>query len=460
MTYHTITLLRLLVLGGLVTVGLMALVPDRVQAQDAKVFHACRIPDVGVIYMIKEPGLPDECLAPRHVEFSWPEETTVGEAQLLAATKKPKKEESWSLTGNSGTDGGATNFLGTSDNQALELHVNGARALRLEPNATSPNLIGGFSGNSVTAGVFGATIGGGGEISLGVNSVTDIYGTVGGGRNNQAGDGPGPFNSPQATVGGGIDNTASSQGATVGGGQANTASGTSATVGGGLGNNTSDFFATVGGGSNNTASGFAATVPGGEFNVAAGDYSFAAGRQAKIAAAHDGSFLFADHNNSAFNSATADEFAVRASGGFRFRTSSDLSMGCNLTAGSAGFVCTSDRNRKQNFRDEDGEAVLTEIGRMTIQSWNWKGGDQKVRHLGPTAQDFYAAFRLGEGETTISTVDLDGVNMLAVQALGKRTTDLRAEVAVLREQNAELLRRLMELEAILGSPATADVAQK
>ncbi len=39
----------------------------------------------------------------------------------------------WSLNGNSGTTPG-TNFLGTTDNQALELKVNGQRALRIEPN--------------------------------------------------------------------------------------------------------------------------------------------------------------------------------------------------------------------------------------------------------------------------------------------------------------------------------------
>ncbi len=50
----------------------------------------------------------------------------------------------WSLTGNSGTAPGM-NFVGTTDNQALELRVNGARALRLEPGST-PNVIGGLSG--------------------------------------------------------------------------------------------------------------------------------------------------------------------------------------------------------------------------------------------------------------------------------------------------------------------------
>jgi len=68
-----------------------------------------------------------------------------------------------SLTGNAGTMPG-TNYLGTSDGQALEIRVNGLRALRLEPNSNSPSLIGGYSGNSLTNGVYGAAIGGGGML--------------------------------------------------------------------------------------------------------------------------------------------------------------------------------------------------------------------------------------------------------------------------------------------------------
>ena len=74
----------------------------------------------------------------------------------------------------------------TRDGDAMELTVDGARALRLEPNATSPNVIGGYSGNTVTGGKVGATIGGGGSSSW-INSVTDSYGTVGGGGDNTAG---------------------------------------------------------------------------------------------------------------------------------------------------------------------------------------------------------------------------------------------------------------------------------
>ncbi|HET9530004.1 MAG TPA: DNRLRE domain-containing protein, partial [Blastocatellia bacterium] len=62
--------------------------------------------------------------------------------------------------------------------------------MRTEATATTPNVVGGFSGNTVTPGVLGATIGGGGA-NLSLNLVTDSFGTVGGGFKNQLGDGDG-----------------------------------------------------------------------------------------------------------------------------------------------------------------------------------------------------------------------------------------------------------------------------
>lgn len=233
----------------------------------------------------------------------------------------------WSLTGNAGTTPG-TDYLGTSDSAALEIKVNAARVLRFEPNASSPSLVGGYSGNWLTSGVYGATIGGGGEASY-LNRVTDNLSTVGGGANNQAGDNAGTVvDANYATVGGGLGNTASGEystlgggyyshasgsSSTVGGGDANTASGTSATVGGGSGSTASGGTSTVGGGNGNTASGSCATVPGGSNNSASGDYSFAAGHLAK--ANHEGSFVWADSQAAAYDSAGADTFNVRAANG-------------------------------------------------------------------------------------------------------------------------------------------------
>jgi len=356
----------------------------------------------------------------------------------------------WSLSGNAATTPG-TNFLGTTDNQALEFKVNNFRVLRLEPNAASPNIIGGFSGNSVTAGVYGATIGGGGE-STGTNRVTDDYGTVGGGFNNQAGNGSGSTSDRNhATVGGGINNTASGYSATVGGGWSNTASnfaatvgggynntasGYSATVGGGYNNTASDSIATVGGGINNTASGSYATVGGGRDNTAAGNYSFVVGRRAKNNDTnHKGVFLFADSTDADFNSTLANEFAARANGGFRFVSSSGT---CTTTGG--GWSCTSDRNAKTNFAMVDARQVLLKVSGLPIQTWSFKD-NTAIRHMGPMAQDFYAAFGLGQDDKTISTIDLDGVALASIQGLYHLLQEKDAEIAVLEKQVATLQSR-------------------
>ena len=170
----------------------------------------------------------------------------------------------WRINGNSQTDP-ATNYIGTMDDAALVFRVNAQPALRLEPNATSPNLIGGNSGNSVTAGMYGATISGGGS-SGSPNRVTGHYGTVGGGNSNEA-------SGETSTVGGGENNTAGGDTTVVGGGYLNAASGYIATVGGGNSNDASGDASTVAGGSQNEASGYIATVGGGETNTASGSFS-------------------------------------------------------------------------------------------------------------------------------------------------------------------------------------------
>jgi hypothetical protein len=88
----------------------------------------------------------------------------------------------WALQGNAGTSP-AQNFLGTTDNQPLELRVNNARALRVEPNAVTANLIGGAPDNQAAGGAYGAVVGGGGQTGEG-NVAGGIFSFIGGGRAN------------------------------------------------------------------------------------------------------------------------------------------------------------------------------------------------------------------------------------------------------------------------------------
>jgi hypothetical protein len=189
----------------------------------------------------------------------------------------------WSLGGNAGTTPG-TNYVGTSDSAALELKVNGARALRLEPGS-SPNLIGGYSGNTVTAGVTGVAIGGGGGAGN-ANRVTDGWGTVAGGANNRAGDDSGTVDSARfATVGGGIGNYAGKESATVAGGYSNQVIGAYGTVGGGEQNHANGERSTVAGGSSNEAIGPYAAVGGGKDNTVSGNYASVGGGWSNAASA-------------------------------------------------------------------------------------------------------------------------------------------------------------------------------
>src|SRR4030095_12650295 len=107
--------------------------------------------------------------------------------------------------------------------------------------------------------------------------------------------------------------------------------------------------------------------------------------------------------------------------------------------GQVAFTASSDKTQKENFKPVDGEAVLGKIRGFELTSWNFIGHDPKeFRHYGLMAQDFFAAYghdgvgQIGS-ETTINSGDMAGILMIAVQALEKRTAELRqkqAQVAV------------------------------
>jgi hypothetical protein len=196
-----------------------------------------------------------------------------GTVQTTAATSG---SAGWSLSGNAGTDP-TDNFLGTIDEVPLEFRVNNKRVLRLEPNTFGPNVLGGSGSNNITPGVNSATISGGGQDGF-AQRVTDNFGTVGGGGNNQAGNADGDVgNAMYATVSGGANNEASGHASTIGGGLGNIARNTNATIAGGIANDASGEDAAIGGGNSNTASGKGSTVSGGSGNDANALYATVGG---------------------------------------------------------------------------------------------------------------------------------------------------------------------------------------
>jgi len=186
---------------------------------------------------------------------------------------------------------------------------------------------------------------------------------------------------------------------------------------------------------------------------ASGENSTAMGMNASTNGMY-GAFVYGDRSSTTNVTASANnQFVVRATGGTIFYADQALTSGVELLPGAGAWSTVSDRNRKHLFRDISGESVLAEIAAMPIQSWSYKSQEASIRHVGPTAQDFSAAFGLGSNELTITTSDISGINMLAIQALERRTREL----ADARAKLDELESRLAALEAALNGRMTTTV---
>ncbi len=108
---------------------------------------------------------------------------------------------------------------------------------------------------------------------------------------------------------------------------------------------------------------------------------------------------------------------------------------------------SSDVNAKENFSPVNGAGVLTRLQDIPITTWNYKADSASVRHMGPMAQDFYAAFELGRDELHIAPLDANGVALAATQELYRLVQAQQAQIAALEQQNRELTARLTALES-------------
>jgi len=121
--------------------------------------------------------------------------------------------------------------------------------------------------------------------------------------------------------------------------------------------------------------------------------------------------------------------------------------GVSLAANAGSWSSLSDRSLKMAIVPVDTDAVLARVLDLPMSTWSYIAQGEAIRHMGPMAQDFAAAFGLGENDTTISTVDADGVALAAIQGLNAK---LEAQNARLSAQNEALMARLEALEAALS----------
>ena len=75
--------------------------------------------------------------------------------------------------------------------------------------------------------------------------------------------------------------------------------------------------------------------------------------------------------------------------------------------------------------------------------------------MGPMAQDFRAAFGLGEDDKHIATVDADGVALAGVQALYRMVQERDERIASQEQRLEEQAARIERLERLLSGQQRA-----
>jgi hypothetical protein len=204
------------------------------------------------------------------------------------------------------------------------------------------------------------------------------------------------------------------------------------------------------------------SVAAGTYSLAAGEavealapHSFALGKNVTIGDTYAGSFAFGDGSLLATSTIVTahNQFAARAAGGYRLLTNASGSTGVTLAPSGSSWASLSDARAKENFVGLDGRSVLDALEAMPIREWNYIAQDDEVRHIGPTAQEFHAAFGLGSDPLRIETIDADGVALAAIQALIRENRALGEENEALRRRLDDLETRIDRLAALLDGAA-------
>ena len=403
--------------------ALAAALPAPAAAQTGDTIYACYIPNTGNVYRIKTADTREECANTNHVQFDWLRRLNLssqGGALLLRLRSGSPLGDRFVVDSAGGFV--AVGHLGIGvipreggGERTMWFPFKGAfRSGGVQQDRWNDANIGFYS----WAGGYDTQASGIYSLAFGNNNVAGAQAAVAlGSGNDVAGGNPGFGTAGFAA---------------------------------GLNNRVSDIAGVAIGHTNNSAGDAAVAI--GFRTTADADYSMAFGYRASTNG-HTGAKVFGDASTTDSIEAVANnEFAVRAAGGFRFRTNATMTTGCNLAAGSGVFSCSSSKYLKENFADVDGEDVLARVRSVPVTTWSYIAEGGQVRHMGPFAQDFRAAFGLGTDDTSIGLLDIDGVNFAAIKALEARTAEvatLKTQVERLQADRDDLSRRLAELEAIV-----------
>jgi hypothetical protein len=402
-------------------------------------------------------------------------------------------ERYWARQGNAAMAG---DFLGTSNATPLQFRVNNRPVATIldEIDAFSgehaPNWIAGSESNVLAASgdifapVVGATIVGGGgnpaEVSCGPDSASPCVNTVGAAYATVLG-GFGNYATGTASVAMGTGNAASADDA-IAMGSGNRATGSSAVALGnsntasGSGGAALGRFSTalangsVAMGSGATASGIAAIALGdlveanasisvalGAQSIVDATYGMALGRRARVASAHEGTFVWSDSSFQEFVSSGPDQFLINAGGGVGINTNApgsfDLAVGGSAAKpGGGSWSSYSDRALKEDIRPLQ-SGVLDRV--LSLRGYSFRFSDEALdrgwgipgEHVGLIAQEVADVFpgwveEDAEGYLYVTERGQSAIMVEALRELKQENDTLRAELEALEAEVARLAQRV------------------
>ncbi|RFS17862.1 tail fiber domain-containing protein [Emticicia sp. C21] len=298
------------------------------------------------------------------------------------------------------------------------------------------------------------------SVALGYNVQAKGNSSLAAGKNTIA-SGPNSFSagvSTEATSDGSvaIGNGAKAEAlASVALGASTTAKGAASIAAGFFTRATGDYSTAFG--NNTRASGPTATALGsetlanGDISLATGYKTIASGDKSTVmgslmnANGFKGVFMIGDSdpdNEGVTGGGITDQFVARFKNGYYLLTSGSGNprTGVMIANGQTAWSAISDSTRKERFIGADGEVFLNRLRSLRLGSWNYKGqkSAKPERFYGPMAQEIFAAFGKDKygtigTDTTVSTINMDGLLFIFSQALEKRTADLQAENSQLKQ---------------------------
>jgi phage shock protein A len=117
--------------------------------------------------------------------------------------------------------------------------------------------------------------------------------------------------------------------------------------------------------------------------------------------------------------------------------------GAHVTTGGT-WTNGSSRKFKDRLVALDQDEVFQKVLDLDIQGWYYKDTDEY--HIGPFAEDFYAAFQTGLSNEYLAPSDLAAVAVISVQALDTKYNALEARVEANEDAIEELRGMVRDLQ--------------